>query len=69
MNLATAAEVTTHGLEMIAEIVKLLADVHAEKVPPDEALGKIAEFHDRLMADRSAADRARAEKFPTGSAK
>ncbi len=59
------AEVTKHGLEMIGEIVALLAKVNAEKVSPDEALAHISGFHDRLMADRSAADRALAEKFAT----
>ena len=61
--MSTKVEAITHAVEMLVELTKLLADIHADRVPPDEALAHIAALHDRLIAARSLADQALAARF------
>lgn len=63
MNAYELADVTAHGLEMIERIVKVLSSAHASAVTPKEALDKLEQLHQQILADRAAADQAVDEKF------
>ncbi len=65
MNAAAIAEVTAHGLELITKIVGYIADAHAGKLPPEEALAKIGQAHTTILADRAKVDAELAADFPT----
>ena len=67
MNAADVATVVGHGLEMIAEIVKTLRNVHEGTVKPEDALGQLEKLHARITADRAAADKALRARFPEAS--
>lgn len=69
MNPALIVELTVHGLEMIAEITKLLTDVHSGKAEPIDAMKKLGELHERIKTDRATADEELRKRFaaPSGS--
>lgn len=70
MNAAALAELVVHGTQMIAEIVGYIADAHAGKLDPNDAMAKIAEVHAKILADRAAIDagfaKLDATPIPTG---
>ena len=65
MNAIEIAEVVAHGVEMITKIAGLIADTSAGKLDPAEAMAKLQEVHNKILADRATVDAELAAEFPT----